>query len=72
VLATLSEKEFSVRNLVLLLWPLLGCTGVLAFRFANGYGIELIFVILGITLGPILVIAWVVDAFRVKMGWARW
>jgi hypothetical protein len=61
-----------VGSLVLLLWPVLGCVGVLAFRLANGHGVELIYVVLGITLGPILLIVWSLDALRQKMGWLPW
>jgi hypothetical protein len=63
---------FIMRNLVLLLWSVLSCIGVLAFQHATGHGIELIYVVVGITLGPILLIVWSLDALRQKMGWLRW
>ena len=59
-------------SIIALVWPVVGCVGVLAVRLAQGRGIELIYVILGIILGPILLIAWALDAFRQKMGWFRW
>jgi hypothetical protein len=54
--------------IVALVWPLVGCVGVLTFRLATRHGIELIYVVLGMTLGPVLLILWALDVLRLRMG----
>lgn len=54
------------------LWSVTGCAGVVIFRWANEQQVEMVHLLMGIIMGPVLVILWSLDAFRERMGWFSW